>query len=66
MKRIYIAGPYRADTSAERHRNICRAWLLGCRVAEAGGFPVIPHCNTLHMDGIQDDQFWLKSYFASS
>ena len=60
MKYVYIAGQYRAPTNTEIELNCQKAWQHGCRVARLGGFPVIPQVNTYHMDGIQDDAFWLK------
>lgn len=57
---VYVAGPYRAPLPYQRGANINAAWLLGCKVAELGGMPVIPHKNTEHMDGLQSDDFWLE------
>jgi hypothetical protein len=59
MKLIYVAGPYRAPTTWERDRNIQAAREVGATVARLGAYPVIPHSNTSHMDGLCDDQFWL-------
>lgn len=56
---VYVAGPYRAKTPFEVECNIHAARRLGAEVAKLGGLPLIPHANTAHFDGIQDDQFWL-------
>lgn len=56
---IYVAGPYRAPTAWQREKNIHHARAKGVEVARAGGYPVIPHSNTAHMDGEADDALWL-------
>lgn len=55
----YIAGPYRAEHTYQIDRNIRKAKEVGEELALLGFFPIIPHVNTAHMDGIQDDAFWL-------
>jgi len=59
MKIVYIAGPYRAKTAWEIEKNIQRARFRGAEVAAMGAMPIIPHTNTAHFDGIQDDLFWI-------
>lgn len=58
---IYVAGRYRAATRADIAQNIENARLVGIEAARLGWYPVIPHCNTAHMeDDLQhDDEFWL-------
>ena len=56
----YLAGPYRAGHGYLVDRNIRKAKEVGEELALMGYFPIIPHCNTAHMDGIQDDKFWLN------
>jgi hypothetical protein len=56
---IYIAGPYRAPTTWEIDRNIVAARELGAHVARMGAYPVIPHSNTAHFDGLAPDELWL-------
>jgi len=58
---IYVAGRYRAATRAAVAQNIEQARLLGIDAARLGWYPVIPHCNTAHMedDLPHDDDFWL-------
>jgi hypothetical protein len=60
---IYIAGPLGAPTPLAVRRNIEAARDLGLKVAEAGAYPVIPHCNTgefyghaLHGSALHDEQ----------
>lgn len=59
MKLVYVAGPYRAPTRWGVDQNIQRARALGAEVAAAGMYPVIPHSNTAHMDGVATDELWL-------
>lgn len=56
---VYVAGPYRAKTTYEIHCNIHDAREWGASLAELGVYPVIPHSNTAHFDGLADDEFWL-------
>jgi hypothetical protein len=56
---IYVAGPYRAPTTWGIHCNIHKARVWGAELAKLGAYPVIPHSNTAHFDGIADDNFWL-------
>jgi hypothetical protein len=56
---IYVAGPYRAPTTWEIHKNIHNARLWGVVLAKQGAYPVIPHSNTAHMDGAASDDLWL-------
>ena len=60
MKFAYIAGPYRAEHPYQVDLNIMNAKKVGIEIALLGLFPIIPHVNTAHMDGIQDDAFWLN------
>jgi len=58
---VYIAGPYRAPTTWEIHKNIHNARVWGVVVARAGAYPMIPHSNTAHFDGaVEGDDFWLQ------
>lgn len=59
MKLVYVAGPYRAPTTWEVEQNIQRARRLGAEVAKVGAYPVIPHSNTSHFDGLASDELWL-------
>lgn len=57
---IYIAGPFRGPTPLAVRRNVEAARDLGLRVAEAGGYPVIPHTMTSEFDKLLTDEFWLE------
>ena len=57
---IYIAGPYRAETTWKRDQNIQRARTWGLVVAKSGAYPVIPHSNTAHFDDEAPDTLWLS------
>lgn len=57
---IYIAGPFRGPTPLAVRRNVEAARDLGLRVAEAGGYPVIPHTMTSEFDKLITDEFWLQ------
>lgn len=61
---IYIAGPFRADTSWEIERNIRRAEEHGLWVARLGGIPVIPHTMYRFFQNSLSDTFWLEAGLA--
>jgi hypothetical protein len=58
---VYVAGRYRAPTHYEVARNIAAARAIGEAVCALGlnAYPLIPHCNTAHMDGLREDGYWL-------
>lgn len=56
---IYIAAPFRGPTPLDVRRNVEAARDLGMRVAQAGGYPVIPHTMTADFDKQLTDEFWL-------
>jgi len=58
---IYVAGRYRAPTRSAIAANIEAARQVGIHAARLGWYPVIPHCNTAHMelDVDRHDDFWL-------
>lgn len=56
---IYIAGPFRAPTWLGVRRHVERVRDLGLLIAEAGGYPIMPHTMTAEFDGLLTDQFWL-------
>jgi hypothetical protein len=60
VKLVYVAGPYRAPTGWGIECNIVAARKLGAAVAQLGAFPVVPHANTAHYDGLAGDAFWLE------
>jgi len=56
MKLVYIAGPYRSPTVWGVEQNVQAAQHAGAQVLRVPGlYPVIPHMNTRHMEGIVDD-----------
>lgn len=57
---IYIAGKFRGPTPLDVRRNVEAARDLGFRVAQAGGYPVIPHTMTVDFDKQLTDEFWLQ------
>jgi hypothetical protein len=53
---IYVAGPYRADTEAERLLNVRRACRVASAVMQAGGIPIVVHPAIYHeVYGPSDD-----------
>ncbi|MHC4643948.1 MAG: DUF4406 domain-containing protein [Planctomycetota bacterium] len=62
MKLIYIAGRFRERIAWELERNVRRAEEAAFRVAELGGFPIIPHANSRYFHGTISDEFWLEGY----
>lgn len=58
---IYIAGPFTAPTREGVEANIKAAEAVGIVIAQLGGMPIIPHCNTSHpgFEGAQGYQFWV-------
>lgn len=56
---IYIAGPFRGPTPLDVRRNVEAARDLGLRVAQCGGYPMIPHTMTAEFDKQLTDEFWL-------
>jgi nucleoside 2-deoxyribosyltransferase len=61
---IYIAGPFRADTSWGIEQNIRRAEEHGLLVARLGGIPVIPHTMHRFYQDALPDEFWLEAGLA--
>lgn len=64
MKRIYVAGPYRAATVAGVVTNIRRAEATGIAAMQLGWAPFIPHMNTALWDGLFPDSVFLESGLA--
>lgn len=48
---VYVAGPYRAESSVERLENVRRAWAYARSLWTRGVAAVCPHANTYEMDG---------------
>ena len=64
MKLIYIAGPYRAEVPWEVQRNIHAAQDVAADIARNFAcmdvFPVVPHANTAHFDGLASGEYFLE------
>lgn len=62
MKLIYIAGPYRADTTEGVRRNIARARKVAEHLwkAHPGNAVLCPHSNSGMMDGVVPDEQFLQ------
>lgn len=61
MKKIYIAGPFRAKNAWLREQQIRRAEEAGFRIAELGAVPIIPHSMYRNFDGTVTDEFWIEA-----
>jgi predicted mannosyl-3-phosphoglycerate phosphatase (HAD superfamily) len=59
MKVIYVAGPFRADTSWEMEQNVRRAEEVALELWKLGAAVICPHSNTRFYQGEADDQVWL-------
>lgn len=61
MKITYVAGPYRSDTVAGVKKNIQEAEFWGMEIVQVTNnvYPIIPHTNTAHWEGLRDDTFFL-------
>jgi hypothetical protein len=57
---IYIAGRYTEDHPYLIQRNIDMARYYSQEVALLGGFPICPHANLAHFEGIQDYNFFAE------
>jgi len=57
--RIYVAGPFRADSPWEVECNIRKAERVGLAIAKRGAVPVIPHTMYRFFEGVCSDVFWL-------
>lgn len=61
---VYIAGKYTDTTQWKVKQNIQRAEALGAEIVERFGkvgqgvMVIIPHTNTAHWEGLQDDQWF--------
>jgi nucleoside 2-deoxyribosyltransferase len=64
MRKVYIAGPFRAKNAWAVEQNIRRAEVSGMAVFELGYTAFIPHANTRYFDGTLNDKFWLQATSA--
>lgn len=61
MKIVYVAGPYRGDSSWTVENNIRAAEEWAYMVAEAGHIPICPHTMYRFFNGTLTDEFWLMA-----
>jgi hypothetical protein len=67
MKRVFISGPYTADTEYEVLQNIAAARDASVAVREMGhGNAAVfcPHCNSAHLGGTMPYDFWIRECLA--
>lgn len=56
--KVYIAGPFRADTPEAVRQNIGFAREAAIRLLRLGYDPIVPHCIFLHAESdIPDDRY---------
>ena len=62
MKQIYVAGAYTAEHAFEVELNIMAAKETAMKVCSLGmnAFPVTPHLNTPHFEGIRDGDYFIE------
>lgn len=61
MELLYIAGPYRAETTAQIRNNIHEASLMAQYYWLQGFAVICPHLNTAHFDGLMPDETFLEA-----
>ena len=62
MKKIvYIAGPFRGESSWDIEANVRAAECHGLTVARQGMIPLIPHSMYRFFQGTISDSFWLEA-----
>jgi len=61
MKKVYVAGPIRAETGWEREQNIRRAEEIGMLVIQSGFSPFMPHAQSRFIDGVVLDETWIEA-----
>ena len=60
MKRVYVAGPFRADTAWRIQQNVRAAEAASLAIWGAGGAALCPHKNTEHFQNELPDSTWLE------
>jgi hypothetical protein len=62
MYLVYVFGPFTEKTPWDTHLNVVAAELIGAQVANScdNVMPIIPHCNSENMVGIQDGVYWTE------
>jgi len=61
QKKVYIAGPFRADNHWEIAENVRRAERPTILIATVGHLPFCPHSMYKNFQGALPDQFWLDA-----
>ncbi len=64
MRRVYLAGPFRASTPWEIAQNVNRAAALALDAWRAGFAVFCPHLNTAQFQGSAPDSTWLQGDLA--
>jgi len=60
MKLLYIAAPYRANTTIKTQHNIYQANLMAQYYWLRGFAVICPHLNTANFDGLVPDHIFLR------
>lgn len=61
LRRVYVAGPFRAASGWSVEQNVRRAEAVGLEVAEEGAVAVVPHAMYRHFNGVLPDEYWLEA-----
>jgi nucleoside 2-deoxyribosyltransferase len=61
MKRVYVAGPFRATNGYQLKLNIDRAEEMAYFTAKAGAIPICPHTMYHHFDRTLTAQYWIDA-----
>ena len=61
MQLLYIAAPYRAETTVQISNNIHEASLMSQYYWLQGFAVICPHLNTAHFDGLCKDKIFLEA-----
>jgi len=59
---IFVAGPYKAYDNYTVSANIMAAQVIGVSLIKLGGFPLIPQCNTAHLEDVASEKFFYEGY----
>lgn len=62
MKVVYVAGPYRADTTWQIECNTRAAEQLALQVWQAGAAAICPHSNSRFFQGSAPDEAFVDGY----
>jgi hypothetical protein len=62
MKVIYVAGPYRADTTWQIELNTRAAEELALEIWQAGAAAICPHANSRFFQGSAPDDAFVDGY----